>query len=717
MGGDLHGLRPFFFPRFRRGTPMLERARLPWSFTLGAMLALVLDGPQSRAQTTIQFEDVADQIGITFQRVPSAHKAIAEQFMEDSLTQPVRIEDFARYTLKADGAPGVVIWDFDGDGDQDIYVTNGPGAANHLYSNQLQESGVWTYQEVGQAAGVAAWDQDSSGACAGDLDNDGDADLYVLGRGESNRLFRNLGDGSFEDVTSTSGVGGGSFSSMSSSFGDVNGDGLLDLYVANNFDMSNLLPIVAEPFALNEPDQLFLNLGGCTFADVSESSGIRNLAGVPPGTAGITWAVTLADFDQDGDADILTASDNAAIPTAAAGGVDRGFLRLLRNDGTGQFVDDSAAVGLLQWPGDWMGVEVADFNGDGRLDLFGTNTGDYFQPFLGVPGSGLTEEASRWLLQNADGTLDDPGVGVDVASAFGWGCGAFDADNDGDIDLAYVGGIEVGPFVEASNFGVLLQNDGAAGFRAQFDAFPVGQAADHRRRSEHGMAFGDLDGDGFVDLVSVSSINTPPPMPVLLFRDLVELGFDSPFNDLAGMVPTMAVVGVDPLLYQWTGVVYPRGTLAVERNRGGSGLRSVAVTLRGSVGSTASGQVNRDGVGAVIRCRPFGDSVSTQVVTAGSSYASQHSLERVFGLGTSGFALLDVLWPGGTRNRLYGVQPGQDVLFPEIPYSYDDPDLGFGEYAVGVWQSLSDLVQEGVLTTRRRREFFFSALAAYHTHH
>ena len=272
--------------------------------------------------------------------LPMSFSFAPERADRRSLPEVVMADFVGTQPIKPHGAPGVAIFDHDGDGDLDLYVTNGPGAPNSLFSNQLAETGELAFVDLAVAAGVAATDQDSSGVCYGDVDNDGDPDLYVMGRSEPNRLFENLGNGTFADVTALSGTAGGSLSATTCSFGDVNGDGLLDLFVGNSFDMATSIPIFIEPFALNERNQLFVNTGGNVFVDDSVGSGIA-------AAQDITWAVALVDVDQDGDTDAVTANDNAGMPFARDGGVDRGFIRILKNDGGGNFThqaDTAAAI-------------------------------------------------------------------------------------------------------------------------------------------------------------------------------------------------------------------------------------------------------------------------------------------------------------------------------------------------------------------------------------
>jgi hypothetical protein len=684
-----------------------------WLALVGAVYLLVSAGPVTAEpeQGGVVFEEVGVALGVTYERVPSTTLAIAQAFRDDSLITPKTLMDVPLHPLKTRGAPGVAILDFDGDGDLDIYVTNGPGASNSLLSNQLDESGSLGFVDIADSAGVGAADQDSTGVCFGDIDNDGDEDLYVLGRNEDNRLFENDGAGSFLDITVAAGVGGDAGGSSSCSFGDVNNDGLLDLFVANVTDFVNMLAILVEPFALNEPNQLFLNDGANVFSDVSDTSGIRVLSGVPPETSDITWATTLVDYDQDGDIDILTAADNGGIPFAADGGVDRGFLRVFENDGSGSFTDVTGT--LLAYPGDWMGISVADFNHDGRLDMFGSNTGDYFEALLGIPGSGLGAQTSRHFLQNSDGTWSDTGPIPDLASVFGWGTAAFDYDNDGDTDIAYVGGLDAAFFLESSNPGVILQNQGGAGFALDETALVPPISADHARRTEHGMAVGDLDGNGFVDMVSVANQDSLLPLPFVLYADVMPILFTSPFNALAGFVPIFAETMPGSGEWVWTGLESANGTVAIELNSGGNGHHSIAVQLVGSAGLITGGATNRDGIGAVVALTPLGGSTAIQPVLGGSSYASQNSLIQTFGLGRAKRGQLDILWPGGVRNRLYDVKYPMNVVFPEIPCSYDGGWPSFASYRRCVGQALDELVAAGVLQQSQKGKFFSSAVRAF----
>jgi len=654
------------------------------------------------ASSRVTYHDVtSDHADLAaFQRVPSATLAIA-QALRDLGT--VTLDDFiGPHPIKPHGAPGVALLDYDMDGDLDLYATNGPGAPNGLFSNQLEETGELSFVDVAATAGVEAFDQDSTGVCFGDLDNDGDPDLYVLGRQEPNRLFENLGNGTFQDITAASGADGGSYTSTTCSMADFDGDGRLDIVVANSFDMATNLPIFVVPYALSQRNQLFLSAGATgpiTFIDASVASGVAD-------AQEITWSIAAVDLDQNGVVDILVANDNGTIPFAAAGGVDRGLLRYLVNDGTGHFTDRTVDVGL-DTPGDWMGLAIADLDGNGTLDFFGSNSGDWIEDFLGVPGAHLGAYASRWHLQRPDGTWDDPGCGAMVATGFSWGTAALDYDNDGDTDVVFHGGIDAGPFVDASNPGSLIENDGHAGFQYDLDAL-VPTGAPHHLRVENGVAVGDLDRDGFPDIVTISAANllTAPLSPLPYPQS-----WGSPIDGLATLYPTW-LPGNAPNEFVYSGIPLPFGTVAIELSSG-NGNRWIAVTTRGSVGDVTGAQVNRSGFGAIVRVTPQGGSTAIRPVVGGSSYASQNAPEITFGLGSATTATVDLLWPGGVRNRLYEARAGERLVLPEIPCSFDDPSLTQPAYAACVQNALDQLVVAGAVTSAERGRLLGSALRAF----
>jgi enediyne biosynthesis protein E4 len=648
-----------------------------------------LFGAPAAAQS-IGFDRVT--AGIEYQRSPSDTEALVETFRQgghlDGLSSALAMPLLAR------GAPGIVVFDHDGDRDEDIYVTN--NGANSLFSNQFAQTGEVSFVDVASATGTAAAAQDSTGACAGDIDNDGDLDLYVLGRMESNVFLRNLGGGQFADETAQAGLGAGALGHTSCSFGDIDNDGLLDVVIGNSFDWTSQEAII-EPFAYNHPNQLFRNLGGGTFEDVSARIGTH--AGFPAGlenAPGLTWGIGFTDYDQDGDADILIADDQGLLPPAAGGGIDRGLLHIFENDGTGAFTDVTVQAGLTH-PGDWTGLTVADYNCDGALDLFATNNGNWLPTFVGAPGP--HDFNSRWYLGGPNGTFTDPGVGALGNTPFGWQPASADVDNDGDTDIVYVGGLDPNIFIDRSNPGTILRNDGCGAF-----SFDTALVSSHLRRSDQALALGDLNGDGFVDVVTVSNIDIPAPLPLLPWP----FSFGSPFEAHNGFVPVWAPDGQGG--FDFTGLRFPNGTLSVELSAGNEN-RWVKVEAVGSVGLTAHARVNRSAIGAVVRFTPKDGTTAIVPVGGGLGHASQDSRRLTFGLGRAPLGTLEVLWPGGIRNRLYHVRAGEDALFPEIPC---DVSSGWPEYQACVAGSLHDIKTAGVINQTQLARLAASAIQFWH---
>ncbi|MEM6929546.1 MAG: FG-GAP-like repeat-containing protein, partial [Myxococcota bacterium] len=428
------------------------------------------------SEGTVGFVDLAAEptSGLAdYHRVPSARNAIAEFWQQQSLDEPMDFFGVFATPLRWRGMPGVSIFDYDLDGDEDLFVTNGPGAPNSLLQNQLLETGELTFVDRAAAAGVEATATDSSGSCYGDIDNDGDHDLFVVADAGRSHLFENDGDGTFTDISVESGSVVDGIGGTSCAFGDIDGDGLLDLFVARAWHQDDLQACFLEPFGAGiQHNELYLNAGANTFVDVSDTSGIRDLGGLPPfaqGAPTITWSVSLVDYDLDGDVDIFTADDQCGLPNSTIGGLDRGFLQVFDNDGTGTFTNRTVEAGTNE-PSAWMGLSFGDFDSDGYLDFFSPSFGDWGKLVAGAPVI-LGDETSRWFLGGPDKTFDNPGVGDLQRMPFGWGTVARDFDNDGDTDISFQGGMDLWFMVDASNPGSVLSNDGDAHFGLDRGAF------------------------------------------------------------------------------------------------------------------------------------------------------------------------------------------------------------------------------------------------------
>jgi enediyne biosynthesis protein E4 len=644
--------------------------------------------------------------GLTYGRTPSARKATLDAIQADGILNLLAGE-YEMLPVKNYGGPGIAVLDYDKDGDLDIYVTNGPGTPNSLFQNRLKETGHLSFQDVAQSAGAALTSQDSNGVCFGDIENDGDLDLYVTGY-KGNRLLKNNGNGTFSDITASSGTGGQTTTSVSCAMGDINGDGLLDVLVANTFDFGNNLAY-AGTLSYFQYNQLLVNQGNRVFADQTAASGLNNPLGIPQAGATLaTWAVSLIDIDMDGDLDAMVANDDHGNYS----GIDAGFIRLFRNDGTGHFTDETVPAGLNR-VGEWHGIAFGDLNCDGQLDIFGTNIGDYiFNPGFFLPGA----HASRWLLGASGGTFTDPGVGDLVTAPTGWGAAMADYDNDGDSDIIYNGGYEFSIYWDESNPGVVLNNQGCSASFTWDSAALAG--TNHLDRNVEGLATGDFNNDGFVDVVTVSSFDVDPGQ----FRvPLPSAPVGSIFDPTATMY-FISTPGVpDFFLFEWQGFTRSNGSLVVEINSG-NGNRWAAFDLVGTRGLVddpfATGQVNRDGIGAFVRFTPQGGQPTLTPVLGGSSYASQNSLTVEAGMGNAASGTVEVIWPGGVKNRLYDVLPSERLTLPEIPCSFDAA-VSRHEYEKCVKESLKDLRHPHVdlLTHQEADRLEDSALRAYDESH
>ena len=677
----------------------LRNYRTAWNLIL---ISILLIPGTLLADGDIHFVDVSAEVGIQHENMPSGRIADREDIFA---SLPIPTAEFLsevrpNYALKPRGVPGVAILDFDGDGDQDVYVTNAEGAANGLYSNQLRETGEMSFIDVASQAGADATHQDTCGICYGDIDNDGDVELYLLGVAGPNLLLLNNGDGTFSDITAVAGVAGDDRNPASCAFGDVDNDGLLDLAVANTYDdwIHNLGTLPGPTYPGFEHNQLFLNQGGHAFHDVSASSGIEDVSNMSgPGLSGAahTWAISLVDYDLDGDLDLVSADNQGPAPTAGVEEERRGWIRIFNNDGTGHFEDVTVDVGLDN-EGGWMGLTFGDYNCDGSLDFFSTNVGDY-----GGPDRHST-------LYFGDGSGQFTFAGPSQANPFGWGTSSLDYDNDGDLDIVYQGGLDLLNILFMDNPGVVFNNQGDCSGEMIWDSSAL--EVDHRNRTVEGVATGDLNGDGFSDIVSASSFDIVPNgfvLPFTLLTGPLDPAFDEVvalLNVLPGSIMPGFVVEGDPDLQ------LPNGSLVLELNSANNGNRWAKVTLRGSVGTLATGRVNRSGIGAVVSLTPKHGNRVMRPLLGGSSYASQDSLEQGFGLGAARKGLVEVLWPGGVTNRVK-VRAGESLLFPEIPCDYSSRFENFPGYVRCVVRSLSSLSREQVLRPREVVRFFKGALS------
>jgi hypothetical protein len=505
----------------------------------------------------------------------------------------------ARFYLPEIMGSGVALFDYDGDGDLDVYLVQGavlePGKTitdarfpppkgwkpgNRLFRNELKETGKLHFTDVTERAGLAAVSY-GMGVAVGDYNNDGYPDLYLTNFG-ANILYRNNGDGTFSDVTRDAGVADGGWST-SAAFVDYDKDGFLDLYIARYLDFTvrgnkecftptgerdYCAPSAYKPV----PHHLYRNLGNGRFEDVTQTAGIA--AAMGPGLG-----VACADSNGDGWPDIYTANDGAA-----------NFLWL--NNGNGTFRESAllagAAYGADGVARAGMGVTAGDMDGTGHESIFVTN---------------LTREGATLYRNNYDN--NGRGGFIDATLEFGlmqptfpytgFGTQWFDYDNDGRLDLFIANGAVTAmeslrgspyPFAQKN---LLLHNESATFRDISGEAGRAFQVSGVSR----GAAFGDIDNDGSIDIV-VSENNGP----------------------------------VHLLL-----------------NQAGSGRHWLEVRLRGT-------RANRDGIGARVAVLRNGSMTLWRRAHTDGSYLSASDIRVHFGLGkSSDIQAVMVEWPDGLRER------------------------------------------------------------------
>ncbi len=408
------------------------------------------------------------------------------------------------YMIETMGS-GVVALDYDGDGDRDLlFVDSGPVPGHQgdtprtrLFRNDgAGTSATPRFVDVTTQAGIEVTGY-GMGATAGDVDGDGDLDLYVTAFG-ANQLLRNQGDGTFEDVTETAGVGDERWSA-SAAFGDVDGDGDLDLYVTNYVDFSyDKNPICGVKARQRRSychpdvyegvtDRLYRNRGDGTFEDVSVSAGIATESPQGPPRLGKGLGVVLEDLDGDGRSDIYVANDMVANFQFqnASKGTTLQFDELAILTGT--------AVSDLGAPEAGMGIGIGDTDGNGYPDLLVTHLDLQTNAFYSNNGGFFTER--RFASKLGESSLYRVGFGAAFA----------DFDHDGDLDLAVANGHiihnveEWGTGMTYKQANQVFENRGDGTFREQPNAGlePI--------RASRGLATADLDGDGDLDFAITNS--------------------------------------------------------------------------------------------------------------------------------------------------------------------------------------------------------------------
>jgi hypothetical protein len=496
---------------------------------------------------------------------------------------------------------GVAIFDYNNDGLMDLYFVNGarvpdmdksdPRYWNRLYRN----NGDGTFTDVTEKAGVRGAGF-GMGVAAADYDNDGWVDLYVTGVNR-NQLFHNNGDGTFTDVTEKAGLAGvhpklGKTWSISAGWFDYDNDGRLDLFVTNYVNWSldtepvcktgdGIVAYCSPNSYTGQPNMLFHNNGDGTFTDVSDASGVGKYAGKGMG-------VVFADYDGDGFTDVFVSNDTY-----------RNFL--FHNNGNGTFREVGTISGVAYNENGksiaGMGADFRDVDNDGRPDIFVVGMiGDTF-PLYRNRGTDFTDVTSAW------------GIAGLTARMTAWGAGVADFDNDGWKDLfaacsSILDNSEVVEHLPSKLPNKVLRNVGGTHFvdvsESAGASFGVPQA--HR-----GMAYGDLNNDGRIDVVVTVKDGRPE---ILLNRS--------------------------PEKNHW-----------------------LLVKLVGS-------RSNRDGLGARLKATLAGGSALYNHATTSTGLSASSDPRVHFGLGAAQrVEKLEIWWPSGIRQVLENVAADQILTVHE----------------------------------------------------
>ena len=541
---------------------------------------------QSSPLQGVVFTDIAEKAGLDFRHVFSPDK----KYIVESMSG------------------GVALFDYDNDGYLDIYFVNSLtvelAKANKKSRSALyHNNGDGTFADVSDKSGLSDIGF-GMGVAAGDFNNDGFEDLYVTCLGP-NHLFKNNGNGTFTDVTTRARVGDPRWST-GAAFVDYDNDGKLDLFVTNyvDFDLNNLpefgsgrtcqfkgVPVQCGPRGLpGAGDSLYHNNGDGTFTDVSKKAGVAD----PNGYYGL--GIICSDFDEDGFVDIFVANDSTP-----------NFL--YHNNGDGTFKEigfvSGTAVNESGSEQGCMGVTLGDIDHDSRLDLFITNFDDEYNVLYHNDGRNSFTDVS-YRAKVAEVSL--PYVG--------WGTKFFDYDNDGWVDIFVANG-HAYPQRDHYRQRELLHHNNRDGTFTE-----VGRQAGSplsEERVGRGVAFGDLDNDGDVDIV---------------------------VNDLDGKPQLL-------------------------RNDGGN--TNNAVLIR-----TIGGKSNRDGIGARVKV-VAGDLSQIDEIRSGGSYISQNDMRLHFGLEKrTKIDLIEVRWPSGAIDKVTNLNANKIITIREGKGLVEQKDFNTG---------------------------------------
>jgi len=441
----------------------------------------------------------ADLRTVAPNRPPAGPSGVVPQYVDEAEAAGLRfVQDNAESSLKLPPetmSGGVALFDYDGDGWLDVYAVQGgplPPSANSTCADRLfRNRGNGTFEDVSERAGLHRLAGGyGHGVAVGDYDNDGHPDLFVT-RWQSYALLRNRGDGTFDDVTALAGLAGDRDWPTSAAWADLDGDGDLDLYVCHYmvFDLKNPRLCVSPTAHVNHycspldfeaiPDHVFRNDGG-RFVDVTRDAGF-----VDPGGRGL--GVLAADLDDDNRIDLYVANDMSA-------------NYLFRNLGCFRFVETALPAGAAANSSggfqSGMGVACGDVDGDGRPDLAVTNFYGESTTFFRNLGRGMFSDDTAMI-----------GLAAPTRCLLGFGVAFLDANNDGWLDLISANG-HVNDLRPAIPWRMPTQLLIGGPDRRLREPFPDAGDPFKPTHLGRGLAVGDLDNDGRIDAV-VQAQNEP----------------------------------------------------------------------------------------------------------------------------------------------------------------------------------------------------------------
>ncbi|MEE2912812.1 MAG: CRTAC1 family protein [Planctomycetota bacterium] len=457
--------------------------------TISCFLLAFVAEESTQTPCNIAFTDVREAAGVDFEHYGERHRwceigpqvqgiATNEEIPEGLFLDPY---EFAHRHLVRMNGSGAAWIDVENDGDYDLYLVNGSGGpetTNALYLNM----GDGTFMPTTKSCGVLD-DGEGMAVSVADYDNDGFSDLMVMNFGDF-ILFHNNGDGTFSNVTATAFPDGvDEIWYGGSSWGDFDGDGNLDVYVAGYVDLSQNRGSKDLRFPMDFAgfkNRLFHNNGDGTFTDIAESAGVAD--GFRK-----SMQILVADFNNDNRPDILVANDT-----------DPNGLYLNRGDGT--FKEFSGPSGLSSTDGS-MGIAWGDYNNDQMMDLYISNyTGEADLLLTMIDNTSSNDGKIKNAIFMAD--FQSPIVQQATWSLVGWGTGFIDFDNDSDLDLFVAGGHLNGVSGDNRDFNVLFENKGNGTFVNSSEDSGILKPG---KRIHRATIFGDYDNDGRVDFYVVNN--------------------------------------------------------------------------------------------------------------------------------------------------------------------------------------------------------------------